>query len=226
MTPKLPFSTRSLTRPERRRGDLYIYRSPKLARTVELLGCVNAALALTFEFDPNVTAYVERPRTLKLVTGSVEFAFWTSEHRGRERFWLPVAASDTTQPNTPRREHRQARDIIEAAQAACIAVEFFFEEDLRRQSAVLSTWYRLLPYVQSAHVLPHREALSHQVRAIFNTLAQATIEQMELHLQSFHAADVRAVVFDLVHRGELTMVDPTRLGRFSVIARRDNHGQA
>jgi hypothetical protein len=204
-----------------------MYRSPKLSRTVELIGCVNTALALTFEFDPRVTAYVERPRKLSLATGAtIEFAFWSREQKGRERFWLPVATSDTLAPTTPRREHRQARDIIEAAQTAHIAVEFFFEDDLRRQSATLSTWYRLLPYVQTAHALPHRESLSQQIRALFNIVAQATVEQIELQLQSFHAADVRAVLFDLVHRGELMMADPTRLDRFSIITGRGDHGQS
>ncbi|MFC4761755.1 hypothetical protein [Dyella koreensis] len=219
-----PFSVRPLTRPERRRGDLYLYRSPKLSRTVELIGCVNTALALTLEFDPRVTAYVERPRKLTLASGtSIELAFWTRERKGRERFWLPVAASDTLHTTTPRREHRQARDIIEAAQIAHIDLEFFFEDDLRRQSAVLSTWYRLLPYVQTARTLPHRESLSQQIMAMFQILEKATVEQIELQLQAFHAADVRAVLFDLMHRGELAMHDPTRLGRFSVLTRRGSH---
>ncbi|WP_115494318.1 hypothetical protein [Dyella monticola] len=195
-----------------------------MVRTVELIGCLNTALALTFEFDPNITAYVERPRILALASGTkMEFAFWTREQKGRERFWLSVAASDTLHTSTPRREHRHTRDVIEAAQAAHIAVEFCFEDNLRRQSAILSTWYRLLPYVQSARILPHRESLRHQVLTMFHIVAQAMVEQIELQLQAFRAADVRAVIFDLVHSGELMMTDPTRLGRFSVIARRDGH---
>ena len=222
--PAPPFSPRPLTRPERRRGDLYLYRSPKLSRTVELIGCVNTALALTLEFDPGVAAYVERPRKLTLASGTtMELAFWTQERKGRERFWLPVASSDTLHTSTPRREHRHARDIIEAAQVAHIALEFFFEDDLRRQSAVLSTWYRLLPYVQTARTLPHRESLSQQIMAMFQIMEQATVEQIELQLQAFRAADVRAVLFDLMHRGELAMADPTRLGRFSLLTKRGSH---
>lgn len=224
--PTPPFSPRPLTRPERRRGDLYLFRSPKLSRTVELIGCLNMAIALTFEFNNQVIAYVERPRRLTLASGtSIEFAFWTMEGKGRERFWLPVAASDTIGTTTSRREHRQARDLIEAAQTAHIAVEFLFEEDMRRQSATLSTWYRVLPYVQTAQVLPHRESLRQQLRALFRTQARATVEQLERELPAFQAADVRATIFDLVHIGELVMTDPTRLGRFSVIARRDSHEQ-
>lgn len=219
-----PFSARLLTRSERRRGDLYIYRSPKLSRLVQLIGCVNMALALTLEFNPDVIAYTERPRKLSLASAtSIELTFWTRERKGRERFWLVVAASDTTHPSTPRREHRRARDIIEAANAAHIAVEFFFEDDLRRQSATLSTWYKLLPYVQTARHLPHRESLSQRIRALFQIMAQATVEHIELELQAFHSADVRAVLFDLVHCGELMMADPARLGRFSVITRRNAH---
>lgn len=219
-----PFSPRALTRSERRRCDLYIFQSPKLSRRIELIGCVNTALALTIEFDPDVVAYIERPRKLSLASGrAIEFAFWVRKRNGSERFWLPVPASETINTATPRREHRLAREVIEASQAAHIAVEFVFEDDVRRQSATLSTWYKLLPYVQTAHTLPHREALSQQVRALFNLMQRATVEHLELQLQAFHAADVRAAVFDLVHRGELKLADSTRLSRFSVISRSDDH---
>lgn len=219
-----PFSARALTRSERRRCDLYIFRSPKLSRRIELIGCVNTALALIIEFDPDVESYVERPRTLSLASGrSIECAFWIRKRNGSERFWMLVSASETINAATPRREHRLAREVIEAAQAAHIAVEFIFEDDVRRQSATLSTWYKLLPYVQTARTLPHREALRRQVLALFDLMQRATVEHLELQLQAFHAADVRAVVFDLVHRGDLKLADSTRLSRFSVIARRDDH---
>ena len=225
-SPAPPYLPRALSRSERRRGDLYTYRSPKLPRRVELLGCVNTALALIIEFDPVVTDYVERPRKLGLPSGStIELAFWIRERQGIESFWLPVATSDTLHPATPRAEHRQARDVIEAARAAHIAVKFFFEDNLRRQSATLSTWYKLLPYVQTAHELPHRESLRQQVCAIFDFVSQATVEQVERQLQIFRGADVRAALFDLVHSGDLEMADPSRLGRFSVIARRHGNEQ-
>jgi hypothetical protein len=225
--PSPPFSPRALSRPERRRGDLYLFHSPKLSRTVELIGCLNMAIALRLEFDTQVVTYVERPRRLSLASGvTIEFAYWTREGKGLERFWLPVAAGDTLHhPTSSRREHRQARDLVEAAQAAHIAVEFLFEEDLRRQSATLSTWYRLLPYVQTAQTLPHRESLRQHLHALFRTQARATVEQLERELQAFQAADVRAAIFDLVHSGELVLMDSTRLGRFSVIAKRDSHEQ-
>lgn len=219
---KPPYSPRALTRSERRRGDLYIFKSPKVSRRVELIGCVNMALALKMEFDPDIATYVERPRKLTLASGtSKEFAFWVKSTSGSEYFLLSVAASETAQSPGPRHEHRLAREIIEASQIAHVVIEFSFEDELRRESAALSTWYRLLPYVQTAHVLPNREALAQQVRALFHTMDSTTVEHVEQHLRMFCSAEVRAVLFDLVQRGELKLVDPNRLGRWSVVSRRD-----
>lgn len=223
---RLPhFTPRVLTRAERRREDLYLYRSPQLGRPVDLVGCLTLALALRFEFDPAVEEWVERPRTLATYSGSVELAFWTREPRDRERFWLIVAAADTLHAGSSRREHRRARDLFEAAQAACLSLEFVFEDDLKRQADAIGTWYRLLPYVQTAVDLPNRMALRLQVRSIFDSVERATFEQVEANLGSFHPADVRAVVCDLIHRGELALADLARLSRRSVVQKGVRYGR-
>lgn len=219
-----PFSARTLTTSERRRGDLYLFQSPKLRRRVEVLSCLASALALKFEFDPSVVNYVERPRTLTVRDGSrIELAFWTAESRGREQFWLMVPASETLHAGSPRRQHRESQALFEAANAAHLSLEFIFEDQLRKESGLLGTWYRMLPYVQSAAVLPNRIALSEQIRAMFEDLARATLKQIEDTLSGFHPADVRAVTFALVHQGKLSLVKPSELGRFSVLERRPDH---
>lgn len=222
----LPFAPRPLTRREQRRYDLYLYQSPKADRRVELIGCLATALSLRFEFDPDVVAFIERPRTLEVNDGRVELAFWTRETRNRERFWLLVPADDTLNPRSSRREYRHARALVEAAQAAHLSLEFVFEEDMRKCAPTLSTWYRLLPYVQTARALPNRVVLRQQVRSVFDGLAQATLDQIEGTLHSFHSADVRAAVCDLIHCGELSLVDTSRLSRFSVVNRRGGHDKA
>jgi hypothetical protein len=222
----LPFEPRVLTKSERRRGDLHVFNSPKLGRRVELIECVRMALALRFEFDPPTLAYVERPRTLEVQGEPMELDFWTREPRGRERFWLVVAIDDTLSPRSPRREYRRARELVEAAQRAQLSLEFCFEEDLQRDAGALGTWYRLLPYAQTALTLPNREALRTQVLAQFDTLARASFDQVENALRGFHAADVRAIAVDLVCDGQLALVDPAHLTRFSVLERRNAHGQA
>lgn len=174
-------------------------------------------MALRFEFDPLTLAYVERPRTIEVQGEAIELDFWTREMRGRERFWLVVAIDDTISPRSPRREFRRARELIEVAQHAHLSLDFCFEEDLQKAAGTLGTWYRLLPYAQTAVTLPNREALRTQVMALFDTLARASFDQIENALRGFQAADVRAIAVDLVCGGQLALVDPTHLTRFSVL---------
>ena len=222
----LPFAARPLTLSERRRGDLYIYSSPKMDRRVELIHCVRMAVGLTLEFNPSVLAYVERPRTLTVQGPPIELDFWIREPRGRERFLVVVPIDDTLNPRSPRREFRRARELLEVAQHAQLALEFCFEADLQKDAGILGTWYRLLPYVQTATALPNRQSLRDHVMAHFDHVASATFDQIENTLRAFHAADVRAVIVDLIHAGRLALVDATRLSRFSVVERRAAHGTA
>jgi hypothetical protein len=216
-----PFTPRTLTRSERRRGDLYMYVSPKLSgRRVDLLGCATMALALQFEFDAEVATYVERPRTLSINDGHVELHFWTRLSHRRECFWLLVPVEDTHKPHTPHQEHRHACALLEAARAAHIVLQFIFEDELRQRAAMTGTWYRLLPYVQTAHTLPNRYALTESVVSLFRTQARATFDQIEGNLRGFDGADVRAVVCDLIHGGQLELTEPSHLSRFSVVQRR------
>lgn len=227
MTAKsLPYEPRTLTKSERRRGDLHVFYSPKLGRRVELIECVRMALALRFEFDPQTLTYVERPRTLEVQGEPIELDFWTREQRGHERYWLIVAINDTVSPGSPRRNYRRARDMVEAARQAQLCLDFCFEEDLQKDAGALGTWYRLLPYAQTALTLPNREILRERVLREFDTLARASFDQIESSLRGFHAADVRAVVVNLVCDGLLALVDPKHLTRFSLIERRQPYATA
>jgi hypothetical protein len=222
---RLPYSPRPLTLPERRRLDLYLYMSPKAGRQVDLIGCLRMAFAMGLEFNPDVLAYVERPRTLAVGDQRTEFDFWTSEAHGRERFWLLVTADETVHPNSPRHEHRRAQALVEAAQAAQISVEFVFEEDLLRRADELYTWYRLLPYVQTALHLPSRMVLREQVLAVLKNVPRATLDQVEAELHRFNRADVRAAIAHLIHAGQVKLDKTANLSRFSVLHWRGAHGQ-
>lgn len=215
----LPFAPRALMRSERRREDVYLYTSPKAARRVALIGPLALAQALLFEFMRSCLAFVERPRRLCVNDGHIELSFWTRHERGLERFWLLVPADDTRGPGSLRRTHRESAAIIAAAQAAQLSLEFIFEEDVRKQAALVSTWFRTLPYVQTAAALPSRFSLREHVLEVFNNVEQATFEQIEGTLRAFHAVDVRAIVCDLIHAGSLMLVDPTHINRFSVVRR-------
>lgn len=217
----LPFEARPLTRKEERRGDLYLYSSPKLQRTIAVIGAMTLAVALELEFSAATTAYVERPRLLRYRDSEIELSFWQREHTGRERFFLLVPdESAETEPKSRHRRHRDARDLIDAANAAGISLEFVFEADVLAKATSIATWYRLLPYVQLAHALPHRQSIEGRLREVFANQPRMTFEQCEASLNGLHPADVRAVICDLVHRG-LLLIDPAKpLHRHAVVEAR------
>lgn len=205
-TTDIPFNARPLIRKEQRRRDLYLYRSPKLKRTVEVIGALSLTVALELEFSPSTVAFVERPRLLRYGGAEVELDFWQRERSGRERFHLLVSDDALEiEPISRRRRHRSARELVEAANAAGISLEFVLEADLVARAAALGTWYRLLPYVQTAYSLPHRITIEERVLEAFSAQSRMTFMQMEATLRGLHPADVRAVVCALIHRGTLSI---------------------
>lgn len=219
----LPFSPRDLTRQEQRREDLYLYHSPKLARTVAVIGVLALALALELDFSPDTVGFVERPRVLPYRDKEVELSFWQRERSGRERFYLLVPnVAHEVEPKSRQRRHRDARDIIEAANAAGISLQFVFEADVLAKAASIGTWFRLLPYVQTAMTLPHRHSIQERVLETFAMQSSMTMDQIEASLVGLNAADVRAVVCAHIHSGTLA-IDPTKtLSRHTVVEPRWN----
>lgn len=217
----LPFEARPLTRKEERRGDLYLFTSPKLQRTVAVIGAMTLAIALELEFSTATTAYIERPRLLRYRDSEVELSFWQRESSGRERFHLLVSDEvSEVEPKSRHRQHRNARDLIDAANAAGISLSFVFEADVLTKATSIATWYRLLPYVQTAYALPHRQSIEGRLREVFANQARMTFEQCEAALNDLHPADVRAVTCELVHRG-LLLIDPAKpLHRHAIVEAR------
>lgn len=220
------FQPRPLSDRERRNEDLWLFWSPKLQRDVQVVGALAIMQALLLELNPDVRCYVERPRMLEVEGEQLELHFWTAEARGLERFWLLVPNADAIEPSTPRRAHRRAVALIESAQQAHLRLEFVFEYDLCRRAGEIHTAKRLLPYVQTAAELPNREALRTRIRELFQAVERATLDQICGELRGFPAADVRAGVADLLHAGDLALVNPREISRFSVVQRRACHGQA
>ncbi|HEX7323796.1 MAG TPA: hypothetical protein VF292_00390 [Rhodanobacteraceae bacterium] len=217
----LPFEARPLTRKEERRGDLYLYASPKLQRTIAVIGAMTLAVALDLEFSTATVAYVERPRLLRYRDTEVELSFWDRERTGRERFYLLVSdATSELEPKSRHRQHRDARDLIDAANSAGISLEFVFEADVLAKAASIATWYRLLPYVQTAQSLPHRRSIEGRLLEAFASQRRMTFAQCEAALTGLHPGDVRAVICELIHRG-LLWIDPAKpLHRHTVVEAR------
>lgn len=214
----VPYDPRPLSRSERRRRDWFLFDSPKLGRSVEVLHRARLAMALECEFDPQITAWVERPRLLPIKDNTVELCFWTRRACGREQFALFVdEAATTTDARTRKRDHRAARDLIDAANLAGLALRFVFETDLVERKTVLTTWFRLLPYVQTASTLPHVDALERLVLDAFTIQARMSFLQLEQTLSAHAAPDVRAVACRLLHRGRLQIDASHPLSLLSVI---------
>lgn len=213
-----PFEPRELTRKEQRKDDLYLFTSPKLGRTVAVIGALALAQALELDFVTGTAGYVERPRRLEYGEGELELTFWRRERTGREQFLLLVPnASRELENESRRRRHRHSRAIIDAANAAGISLEFVFEDDVVAKAASIGTWFRLLPYVQTGLALPHRASIRDRLLEAFDAQARMTVMQVEAALTGLHAADVRAVMCSLIHSGEL-VIDPTRpLSRYTVV---------
>lgn len=204
----LPFRARPLTRKEQRRGDLYLYDSPKLGRTVSVIGALTLAIALELEFSHSIIAFIERPRLLKYGDEEIELGFWQRERSARESFYVLVPDNDV-EPRSKIRSHRDARALVGAANSAGISIEFLFETDILAKAASIGTWYRLLPYVQTAHTLPHHHSIEERLLEAFATQRRMTFAQCETALTGLHPADVRAVMSALIHRGILT-IDATK----------------
>lgn len=219
----LPVQSRPLTLKERKRKDLHSYLSPKSDRVVEVIEPLRAQMALEFEFDPDVAAFVERPRTLEVGQRIVELDFFTLERGGRERFWFLVPDIESVEPNSSRRQHRQAVAFVDAANRAHLSLEFVFESDLLKRRARFSELVRLLPYAQDAMFLENRELLKDQLRSALETLQRASIDQLWSMLAGFHRADVTAAIANLIHAGEFVLASTRALDRMSIVERRARH---
>lgn len=219
-----PFQPRPLTRQERRDDDLHAFQSPKeKKRRIEVIGVPALSLALLLEFNPNIVAYVERPRLLDTSAGRHELPFWVRDRQGRERFLFIVPTNASQPGQNGRRIHRRTEALLDAARRAEIQLIFVSEPDLIDQRLRITQTLRMLPYVQDVQRLPNRLYLRERVRAHFELSARARFAQIEQSMPEFAASDVRAVVCDLVHQGELTIDPSTSLTMHTVVSKGGCH---
>ena len=199
-----PFISREITNQEARRLDVYYYISPKnKSRLVSLIEPCRLAIALEFEFDPDVVSYVERPRTLSVENRLIELCFWISRKSGSESF---VTFRRQTKPSTQavRAEERFCNKLLDAARDAGLALTIRKPQSLLLAKVANATRLELLPYVQAANAIQGIEVL-----------VDAILEHMRAHqISSFYSIerslcdpfdwrDVRSVTCLLIHRGLL-----------------------
>lgn len=207
---RLPYTPRPLTRKELKRKDVYAYLSPKLDREFWVTGALGFAAALKHEFDTDVVAFVERPRTLQVSDGhTIEVEYWTRHAGGEEHLWLVVPTLDSRAAPGGKRRYRDEEHARAAADRLQVSLRFMFESELVCLGVAVGTWLQLLPYVQTAHAMDNFAAIEARVHEHFRFISAATFVDIEAALSSFNSHDVRSTVCRAIHEGWLA-IDPSR----------------
>jgi len=200
----LPFAPRRLTEAELSREDIYIARSPKLARIVTLIGVLRLSFWLSHEFNPLTQVIIERPRHLELYAGRVvEIDFWTRSTSGTEQFWAVIGADEFI--NSKDGAHPKDAEIWDqAAHRAGLSLKFIYEHELIRHAQRTANYMRLLPHVQAARRLEEISSIAGRIKALFSAAVQSlSFTQIEGSLTDFSAPAVRMATCTLLHSGWL-----------------------
>lgn len=197
-----PYSARVLTRSELQRLDVYLYESPKLGRRVTIVRPAALALALEFEFTPDILVFTERPRMLPVESTRQELSFWTRTRKGLEQFHL-LAAFPEGNTGAARAAERQREAIAASAREMQVALRLVPEVHFLRLGIKNANRLRLLPYVQTARDLPGADELRECVLELFQLQTRHSFYHLEQSLPAFDSRDIRAVTCDLIHAGQL-----------------------
>jgi len=197
----LPYAARTLSKRERDKLDVYTFRSPKCARTVQIVGTVAFSQALLLEFNVDVSIFVERPRRITYGDRTGDISYWYRLADGQEKYLLLVPTPDTEALAGGRRQHRHIEQLQEAARAIGIAIELKFEPEILAEAARIATFFHLLPFVQTALRLNNRMPLQQDIAAFVERHPRCSLSQVEAALSEYRVDDVRAVTCDLIHAG-------------------------
>jgi len=218
LDPTLPFRPRQLRPNERSREDLYTFYSPRNRRIVSVIDALNFGLALRLEFDSSIAAYVERPCQLMLSERRrIDLTYWVRPTSGEECFYLTIPASVTRNgrntPHTPKDQDA----LTSAARRQGIRLDFVFEAELIAEGERLSTYFRLLPYVQSTRRLGNRGVIADGIRSYLSQIPRATFRQLTHALPSFHSSHVVAMAAAGLHDGTLHLLEDRALSPDSLL---------
>jgi hypothetical protein len=205
--PKLSFQPRKLTRSERNHREIFVYHSPRNDRVVTLAELINLALALRFEFDPNLIAYVERPRRMALTARQeIDISFWTRDRAGNERYYLAIPNAGTVGSTSGTVAVRDREQLDEAAARHHLELTYVTERDLIAAIADCATAFELLPHVWAYRRLMSRSLIRAHIDAHLANNPRTTLAQL-LKVVDYPADSVRAVVAAMIHDGTLRLVD-------------------
>lgn len=206
-----PFAPRLLGYSEFRARDAHRLYSPKEGRPVDVCGPFELGYRLQLEFDPEVTAIVERPRKLDLGLSRIELTFWWRERSGRERFALLVPDSATLPGPDGTRRPRQIERLRAAAADASLTLEFVTEDAIKAKNARCELHFHLLGLVQSAQQLKAGLVVRQEVLRVVGLYPRVRLAQAVTDLAHLPANHVHLVVAELLHLGALQTDATARL---------------
>lgn len=214
-----PYSPRLLSHREFKERDVYRFVSPKEDRPVNVCGPFELGYRLCLEFNPQVSAVIERPRKLTVGGKSVELSFWWRERSGRERFALLVPDPDTQPGADGKRRPRQLERLMAAVDDTGIQLQIVTEPELRERSTRVELYYHLLPFVQSARELKSGLVLRHEVFSVISLYPRVRVKQVVDELGRFPQAQIHIVIAELLYLGIIETDAPTRLRNESLVWR-------
>ena len=213
----LPFKPRRLSVGERSRRELFVFHSPRNRRTVTVADFLHLAIALKFEFDPSLVAYVERPRRMALSPRQeIDISFWTRNRDGDERYYLAIPNAGTMSSTSGTVAIRDREALDAAAARHDLRLTYLTEREMLSAIAGSATAFELLPHVWAYQRLVCRSSIRVQILAQLAATSRVTLAQLVATLD-FEAANIRAVVAGMIHDGTLRLIDYTPRGTTAVI---------
>ena len=203
----LPFKPRRLTPSERNRRELFVYFSPRNNRVVTIATILNLAIALRFEFDPSIVAYVERPRRMALTPKQdIDISFWTRNRAGEERYWLAIPNAGTMGSTSGTVSIRDRDALDEAAARHDLALSYLTEREMASNLGQCAIAFELLPHVWAHRRLTSRSVVREHILGHLANSSCTTLDQL-FKLIDYPHDSIRAVVAAMVHDGTLNLVN-------------------
>ena len=203
----LPYTPRRLRPSERSHRELFVFHSPRNRRVVTVAHILHLAIALRFEFDPSLVAYVERPRRMALsAKQDIDISFWTRNRAGEERYYLAIPNSGTMGSTSGTVSIRDREALDEAAARHDLQLSYLTEREMTSSIAQCAIAFELLPHVWAHSRLVSRSVIRERINGHLANTPRSTLAQL-LELLDFPADSVRAVVAAMIHDGSLQLVD-------------------
>ncbi len=214
-----PYLARELSASQLKRGDVFMFFSPKENRKVTVLGPLQLAFRLQLEFDPQVVAVTERPRSIPVGLSDTELHFWWQRRGGRECFALIIPNAQTIPGVDGKRRPRQLDRLRAAATDAYVSLRLVTEDELKAPACRNELCLQLLGTCQSARGLGSALVLRQEVAETIQRGGRMRVEELFTELGHFPHTHLQAAVAELLHIGFLQTDANPRMTSRSILWR-------